>query len=140
MFDQVYKAYDLVELRTVALKIHELNSQWSEEKKVISKLIHFHFCLDNLFRQITCVMQRVKAPFKKLLIIVASFDCTTSSFSGDFIDHFYSDSSARYDVFELSADCFCTVLEFCEGSDLDLVRWNHAIALFCMYLIFLSRF
>ena len=31
---QVYKAYDLVELRTVALKIHELNSQWSEEKKV----------------------------------------------------------------------------------------------------------
>jgi hypothetical protein len=30
----VYKAYDLVELRTVALKIHELNSQWSEEKKV----------------------------------------------------------------------------------------------------------
>ena len=25
-------------------------------------------------------------------------------------------------MFELSADCFCTVLEFCEGSDLDLVR------------------
>ena len=24
-------------------------------------------------------------------------------------------------MFELSADCFCTVLEFCEGSDLDLV-------------------
>jgi hypothetical protein len=84
IFDQVYKAYDLVELRTVALKIHELNSQWSEEKKVC-KLIHFHFCLDNSFRQITCVMQRVKALFKKLLIIVASFDCRASSFSSDLI-------------------------------------------------------
>ena len=30
----------------------------------------------------------------------------------------------RFDVFELSADCFCTVLEFCEGSDLDLVRFG----------------
>lgn len=34
----------------------------------------------------------------------------------------YNSSHHRFDVFELSADCFCTVLEFCEGSDLDLVR------------------
>ena len=38
---QVYKAYDLVELRTVALKIHELNTQWTEEKKVFLHMLLF---------------------------------------------------------------------------------------------------
>ncbi|KAL5575136.1 hypothetical protein UlMin_016835 [Ulmus minor] len=32
-FSEVYKAYDLVEHRYVACKIHGLNAQWSEEKK-----------------------------------------------------------------------------------------------------------
>ncbi|XP_042512114.1 serine/threonine-protein kinase TOUSLED-like [Macadamia integrifolia] len=32
-FSEVYKAYDLVEFRYVACKLHGLNPQWSEEKK-----------------------------------------------------------------------------------------------------------
>ncbi|XP_058086728.1 serine/threonine-protein kinase TOUSLED isoform X1 [Magnolia sinica] len=32
-FSEVYKAYDLVEFRYVACKLHGLNAQWSEEKK-----------------------------------------------------------------------------------------------------------
>ncbi|OVA00864.1 Protein kinase domain [Macleaya cordata] len=32
-FSEVYKAYDLVEYRYVACKLHGLNAQWSEEKK-----------------------------------------------------------------------------------------------------------
>ncbi|KAJ3158193.1 hypothetical protein HDU86_003151 [Geranomyces michiganensis] len=32
-FSEVYKAFDLVELRTVACKIHSLNDQWGEERK-----------------------------------------------------------------------------------------------------------
>lgn len=32
-FSEVYKAYDLVEQRYVACKLHGLNAQWSEEKK-----------------------------------------------------------------------------------------------------------
>eukprot|EP00250_Pteridium_aquilinum_P035223 c891_g1_i1 orf=671-2644(+) len=32
-FSEVYKAYDLVENRYVACKLHSLNGQWSEEKK-----------------------------------------------------------------------------------------------------------
>lgn len=32
-FSEVYKAYDLVEYRYVACKLHRLNEQWSEEKK-----------------------------------------------------------------------------------------------------------
>jgi serine/threonine protein kinase len=83
-FMKVYKAYDLVELRTVALKIHELNSQWSEEKKA------------NYMRHATR-----ESSIQKTL------------------DH--CRVVRLFDVFELSADCFCTVLEFCEGSDLDLV-------------------
>ncbi|KAH7300249.1 hypothetical protein KP509_24G053200 [Ceratopteris richardii] len=32
-FSEVYKAYDLIENRYVACKLHSLNGQWSEEKK-----------------------------------------------------------------------------------------------------------
>ncbi len=68
----------------MALKIHELNSQWSEEKKA------------NYMRHATR-----ESSIQKTL------------------DH--CRVVRLYDVFELSADCFCTVLEFCDGSDLDLV-------------------
>jgi tousled-like kinase len=32
-FSEVYKAYDLDEMKHVACKIHQLNAQWSDEKK-----------------------------------------------------------------------------------------------------------
>lgn len=79
IFDQVYKAYDLVELRTVALKIHELNAQWSEEKKVPCNMLQIFTLVNDSIRQITCVMQRVKALFRKHLKTVVSFDCRASS-------------------------------------------------------------
>ena len=33
-FSEVYKAYDVVEAREVACKLHQLNPQWSEQRKV----------------------------------------------------------------------------------------------------------
>jgi hypothetical protein len=35
----VWKALDLVELREVAVKVHQLNNQWSEERKVRSRAV-----------------------------------------------------------------------------------------------------
>jgi tousled-like kinase len=121
-WQQVYKAYDLFELRTVALKIHELNSQWSEEKKVYLMphwpcLVFadlFSFAQANYMRhatressiQKTLDHSRVVRLYSYFYVIFWCFD---------------RDAAIRFDVFELSADCFCTVLEFCEGSDLDLV-------------------
>ncbi len=32
-FSEVWKAYDILELREVAVKIHQLNPQWSDERK-----------------------------------------------------------------------------------------------------------
>jgi tousled-like kinase len=32
-FSEVWKCLDLVELREVAVKVHQLNNQWSEERK-----------------------------------------------------------------------------------------------------------
>lgn len=32
-FSEVYRAFDVVELKGVACKIHELSPQWSDEKK-----------------------------------------------------------------------------------------------------------
>jgi tousled-like kinase len=32
-FSEVYKAYDLIQQRYVACKIHQLNSSWSDAKK-----------------------------------------------------------------------------------------------------------
>ena len=33
-FSEVYKAYDVLEMREVACKLHQLNPQWSEQRKV----------------------------------------------------------------------------------------------------------
>ena len=69
-------------------------------------------------RPTTCATPHAKAQSKRLWTTPALFDCTfLSSWSAPHS----RDAWYRYDVFELSADCFCTVLEFCEGSDLDLV-------------------
>jgi len=83
-FSEVYKAFDLFEMRIVACKIHQLNSQWGEEKKA------------NYMRHAT----REYTIQKQLL---------------------HERVVRLFDVFEVSNDCFCTVLEFCEDGDLDEV-------------------
>ena len=80
--NQVYKAYDLVELRTVALKIHELNSQWSEEKKarMLVKQFNLYCCLRTSLRPTTCVMRPVRVLFKRPSTTVVLFDCKLISY------------------------------------------------------------
>uniref|UniRef100_A0A3P8XNW1 non-specific serine/threonine protein kinase n=1 Tax=Esox lucius TaxID=8010 RepID=A0A3P8XNW1_ESOLU len=81
-FSEVYKAFDLFEQRYAAVKIHQLNKNWREEKK---ENYHKHAC-----REYRIHKQLDHPRIVKL-----------------------------YDYFSLDTDTFCTVLEFCEGNDLD---------------------
>jgi tousled-like kinase len=81
-FSEVWKAYDLAELREVAVKIHQLDPRWSDAKKEsftkhVSREYEIH--------------RGVRHPR-----IVSLFD-----------------------VFEIDMNSFATVLECCQGSDLD---------------------
>ena len=82
-FSEVWRAYDLVSLRDVAVKVHELNSNWSEHKKALylkhaTREYKIHLCL--------------KHPRIVQL----------------------------WDVFEIDSSSFATVLEHCDGTDLEL--------------------
>ncbi|ETO31573.1 hypothetical protein RFI_05551 [Reticulomyxa filosa] len=81
-FSEVYKAYDLLEHRIVACKIHQLNVQWTDERK----------------KNYTRHAAREYDIHKKLnhCRIVQLFD-----------------------VFGIDINSFCTVLEYCDGMDLD---------------------
>ncbi|XP_067108408.1 serine/threonine-protein kinase tousled-like 1 isoform X2 [Osmerus mordax] len=81
-FSEVYKAFDLIEQRYAAVKIHQLNKNWREEKK---ENYHKHAC-----REYRIHKQLDHPRIVKL-----------------------------YDYFSLDTDTFCTVLEYCEGNDLD---------------------
>jgi len=81
-FSEVYKAYDIVELREVACKLHQLNTQWPDKKK--ENYIR-HAC-----REYNIHMNVVHPKIVQL-----------------------------FDVFEIDDNNFCTVLEFCNGNDLD---------------------
>ncbi|XP_075884226.1 serine/threonine-protein kinase tousled-like 2 isoform X2 [Nelusetta ayraudi] len=81
-FSEVYKAFDITELRYVAIKIHQLNKNWREEKK---QNYHKHACRE----------YRIHKELDHPRIV------------------------KLYDYFSLDTDSFCTVLEYCEGNDLD---------------------
>jgi len=81
-FSEVYKAFDLKELRFVACKIHQLNNAWSEQKK----------------RNYTKHAVREYKIHENL-------------------DHPYV--VKHFDVFQIDGNSFCTVLEYCDGGDLD---------------------
>ncbi|XP_030019381.1 serine/threonine-protein kinase tousled-like 2 isoform X1 [Sphaeramia orbicularis] len=81
-FSEVYKAFDLTEQRYVAIKIHQLNKNWREEKK---ENYHRHACRE----------YRIHKELDHPRIV------------------------KLYDYFSLDTDSFCTVLEYCEGNDLD---------------------
>jgi tousled-like kinase len=83
-FSEVWLAFDLVELREVAVKIHQLDSRWPDAKK------------DNYTKHVSReyeIHRSVRHPR-----IVSLFD-----------------------VFEIDNNSFATVLELCEGTDLDTI-------------------
>ncbi|XP_042079219.1 serine/threonine-protein kinase tousled-like 2 isoform X3 [Haplochromis burtoni] len=81
-FSEVFKAFDFTEQRYVAIKIHQLNKNWREEKK---ENYHKHACRE----------YRIHKELDHPRIV------------------------KLYDYFSLNTDSFCTVLEYCEGNDLD---------------------
>ncbi|KAI2663227.1 Serine/threonine-protein kinase tousled-like 1-B [Labeo rohita] len=83
-------AFDLFEQRYAAVKIHQLNKNWREEKK---ENYHKHAC-----REYRIHKQLDHPRIVKL-----------------------------YDYFSLDTDTFCTVLEFCEGNDLDFYLKQHKL-------------
>ncbi|XP_055513016.1 serine/threonine-protein kinase tousled-like 2 isoform X3 [Leucoraja erinacea] len=89
-FSEVYKAFDLQEQRYVAVKIHQLNKTWREEKK---ENYHKHACRE----------YRIHKELDHPRIV------------------------RLYDYFSLDTDSFCTVLEYCEGNDLDFYLKQHKL-------------
>lgn len=81
-FSEVYKAYDFDEQMMVAIKIHQLNQDWTEQKKADYQR-----------------HARREAEIQKS------------------INH--CKIVRLYDRFEVDINTFCTVLEYCEGNDLD---------------------
>ncbi|KAJ8251243.1 hypothetical protein GJAV_G00218880 [Gymnothorax javanicus] len=89
-FSEVYKAFDLTEQRYAAVKIHQLNKNWRDEKK---ENYHKHACRE----------YRIHKELDHPRIV------------------------KLYDYFSLDTDSFCTVLEFCEGNDLDFYLKQHKL-------------
>ncbi|KAG2459235.1 TLK1 kinase, partial [Polypterus senegalus] len=89
-FSEVYKAFDLTEQRYAAVKIHQLNKNWRDEKK---ENYHKHACRE----------YRIHKELDHPRIV------------------------KLYDYFSLDTDTFCTVLEYCEGNDLDFYLKQHKL-------------
>uniref|UniRef100_A0AAY4CBD9 non-specific serine/threonine protein kinase n=1 Tax=Denticeps clupeoides TaxID=299321 RepID=A0AAY4CBD9_9TELE len=89
-FSEVCKAFDMFEQRYVAVKIHQLNKNWREEKK---ENYHEHAC-----REYRIHKQLDHPRIVKL-----------------------------FDYFSLDTDTFCTVLEYCEGNDLNFYMKQHKL-------------
>jgi tousled-like kinase len=100
-FSEVHRAFDLREQRYVACKIHQLNKEWKDEKKVnyikhALREYNIHKHLEHK-RQCCLVLVGIRSSsFSRILGIVKLFD-----------------------VFEIDTNSFCTVLEYCDGNDLD---------------------
>lgn len=87
-FSEVFKAYDLLENDQVACKIHQLNPQWSEDKKA------------NYTKHAVREYNIHKALSHPRIVKLR-------------------------DVFEIDDNSFCTVLEHCDGGDLDQQLRQH---------------
>ncbi|KAF5834921.1 hypothetical protein DUNSADRAFT_8147 [Dunaliella salina] len=87
-FSEVFKAYDLLSMRVVAAKVHQLSPAWNEAKKA-SYVKH-------AIREVNIQKQMRHAHVVGLV-----------------------------DVLEISNESFATVLEYCEGGDLDSLLRDH---------------
>jgi tousled-like kinase len=81
-FSEVFKAFDLVEGRSVACKIHQLNAAWGEERR--------HSYVRHARREYDIHRTLVHPRVIQL-----------------------------HDMFEIDGQTFATVLEYCDGTDLD---------------------
>jgi len=82
-FSEVYKAYDYQDQMMVAIKIHQINPEWPEQKK-------------SDYQKHARREAQIQKSIKHSKII------------------------RLYDVFDVDINTFCTVMEYCEGNDLDL--------------------
>ncbi|XP_054707274.1 serine/threonine-protein kinase tousled-like 1 isoform X2 [Uloborus diversus] len=87
-FSEVHKAFDLIDQRYVACKIHQLNKDWKDDKKA----------------------NYIKHALREYNIHKS-------------LDH--PRVVKLYDVFEIDPNSFCTVLEYCDGHDLDFYLKQH---------------
>lgn len=81
-YSEVYKAFDLLEHRELAIKFHQLNSGWAEALK--ANYIKHALRENQIHRELD---------------------------SPRIVKH--------YDTLEVDSNCFCTVLEYCAGDDLN---------------------
>eukprot|EP00042_Codosiga_hollandica_P035692 m.266683 g.266683 ORF g.266683 m.266683 type:complete len:359 (-) comp54705_c0_seq3:412-1488(-) len=90
-FSEVYKAYDMIDSRMVACKVHQLDKHWSDAKK------------ESYIKHATREYEIHKSIHHEHVVEL-------------------------YDVFEIDANSFCTVLEYCSGQDLDFVlKQSHTL-------------
>lgn len=89
-FSEVYRGYDVDELRNVACKIHQLSPNWSETVK--SNYIKHILRETNVHKSIS-----------------------------------HPNVVAHYDTVEIDSNSFCTVLEYCNGSDLGAYLKKHKV-------------
>lgn len=87
---EVFKAFDLTNMREVACKIHQLNPHWNDQKKQ-NYLKH---AIREYGRLLLFLLTLPRYEIHKTLVRL-------------------------YDVFEIDPNSFCTVLEYCDGTDLD---------------------
>jgi tousled-like kinase len=81
-FSEVWLAFDLIKLREVAVKIHQLDSRWPDSKK------------ENYTKHVSREYEIHRSVRHPRIV-------------------------SLYDVFEIDNNSFATVLESCEGTDLD---------------------
>ena len=81
-FSEVWRAFDLVEVREVAVKIHQLDTRWSEAK------------IENYTKHVAREYEIHRDVIHPRIV-------------------------ALYDVLEIDDNAFATVLECCNGTDLD---------------------
>jgi tousled-like kinase len=86
-FSEVWLAFDLIELREVAVKIHQLDSRWPDAKK------------ENYTKHVSREYEIHRSVRHPRIV-------------------------SLYDVFEIDTNSFATVLEACEGTDLDTLLKN----------------
>ena len=81
-FSEVWKAFDLTELRDVAVKVHQLNNAWNDDRK------------QSYIKHVTREYE-IHGKMQHPRVV------------------------SMYDVFEIDVNSFATVLEYCQGTDLD---------------------
>lgn len=115
-FSEVHKAFDLKEQRYVACKVHQLNKDWKEDKKAnYIKWVSIAEQLPNAFSiWILSLIHIISPPNRHAL---REYNIHKA------LDH--PRVVKLYDVFEIDANSFCTVLEYCDGHDLDFYLKQH---------------